>query len=614
MQDLGNKISDFYFLELLGEGQFGKVFKMKSRINNQIYAVKRVEYPKNMEDLIKSLREKFIMKSLSHPNIVHLYKTFNDNTYLYFVSEFIDGKNLDSLIKDFHKQHPNSYINQDFIINIFKQILTGLIYLHQNNVLHRDIKPDNILIDKNNNIKITDFGISAMYGKEYGFLSYGFSTVGRPDYVCPEILNNQPYDFRCDIFSLGYTIYYIMNFELPTKVKVINKEIIRTPCLKVNNYYSPKLIDLVNRMFRYNPFERPNNPQIVYNELVNIEKEINSPKINEINLNNKNNYNDNQNDTLISSIKCILQCFYGLDNVKFAKNIIMQKIKSLSKQVNNNYFPILFCNILDLVEKKNKKKINDNLYKQSIIEFANELNKKKCEAKGFRPLIIYYNILDIFKKEFNSYIGWTNFLQSISYIPPIDLPEINFPKIYQRVKEFKSEYRNPLADFFYFIILYIERCKNCNRILEAYASISNSLSLLNNENDNSINNLINKYFNKSISNYWFNCMCGYSGNAFEEKALFNSPNYLVMEFEKERTVNFNDEIILNQYIKTNLLHNKYELYAVINKENTGFNNYHFITSIKEKDSWYFYSDNSREKCGKEALTVGIPSLAIYQKK
>ena len=109
-------------------------------------------------------------------------------------------------------------------------------------------------------------------------------------------------------------------------------------------------------------------------------------------------------------------------------------------------------------------------------------------------------------------------------------------------------------------------------------------------------------------------MCGYSGNAFEEKALFNSPNYLVMEFEKERTVNFNDEIILNQYIKTNLLHNKYELYAVINKENTGFNNFHFITSIKEKDSWYFYSDNSREKCGKEALTVGIPSLAIYQKK
>ena len=197
---IGNHFSDFIKLDYLGNGQFGHVYKMKSKLNGQIYAVKQVLIPNGKNKSL--MREECIMGSISHPNIVHLYKTFEDNYNCYFVSELIQGQNLEKFVKNFQEKNPNQYINQSLVIKIFKQILTGLKYLHDKGIMHRDIKPDNILIDANNNIKITDFGISALYKQGYDFLSSGYSRVGRRDYVCPEIINGQHYDYKCDIFSL----------------------------------------------------------------------------------------------------------------------------------------------------------------------------------------------------------------------------------------------------------------------------------------------------------------------------------------------------------------------------------------------------------------------------
>ena len=273
--NIGNKIQDFIKINSLGMGQFGAVYQMKSKLNNQFYAVKFVKMPKDNDEQIKIQREKIIMLSISHQNIVNLYKTFYDNNYYYFVSEFVNGTNLENYVKDYQKNNPNQHIPQQLVISIFKQILYGLNYLHSKGILHRDIKPDNILIDKNNNIKITDFGISAVFQQNYGILSYHFTQVGRPDYVCPEIINFQPYDFKCDIFSLGYTMFFVMNYYLPAKTQMYgNEQVKRIPLKPTINNYDKNLVNLVERMYRDNPMERPDTFQAI-KELESIEKNIN---------------------------------------------------------------------------------------------------------------------------------------------------------------------------------------------------------------------------------------------------------------------------------------------------------------------------------------------------
>ena len=170
---IGNKISDFVKIKEIGHGKFGTVYKMKSKISNKEYAVKFIPVPKdtnkdkNENDNKNILREEIIMGLNSHPNIVHLYRVFKDNDFHYLVSEFIYGITLESYVNDFHKNYPNSYIKQDFVIKIFKQILSGLKCLHDKKIFHRDIKPDNILIDQKNNVKITDFGLSAFFIKGF---------------------------------------------------------------------------------------------------------------------------------------------------------------------------------------------------------------------------------------------------------------------------------------------------------------------------------------------------------------------------------------------------------------------------------------------------------------
>ena len=615
--NIGNKIQDFIKINSLGMGQFGAVYQMKSKLNNQFYAVKFVKMPKDNDEQIKIQREKIIMLSISHQNIVNLYKTFYDNNYYYFVSEFINGTNLENYVKDYQKNNPNQHIPQQLVISIFKQILYGLNYLHSKGILHRDIKPDNILIDKNNNIKITDFGISAVFQQNCGILSTHFTRVGRPDYVCPEIINCQPYDFKCDIFSLGYTMFFVMNYYLPAKTQMYgNEQVKRIPLKPTINNYDKNLVNLVETMYRDNPGERPNTLEAI-KKLESIEKNIN----NNININNNNNtttninnfyyYNYLMDNKVITSMKSILQCFNSIKNIKAIRPLAI--LKSVNNQINNNYFPLLFFNILDIVEKKRIKQINNSDYNSNIIAFINILNQKSSQIKdnprGIRPVILYYKILSLFKAEF-LFNNWPNVLQKNNFnIPP---EFINFPDILNSINEFIKEYRNPLVDFFYFIVIIFERCPNCGNILSGYAQRASFISL-DNKNPSNIINLLNNYFGRNIKNHVMNCICGYYGNIIEEKYFLYSPDYLVLDLDEGAKVNFDNTIFLSNYIKTGFGPRNYELYAVINREILMDNSIQFIACIRENNQWIKYSGDSIERCGNECLNIGIPSCAIYKK-
>ena len=369
---------------------------------------------------------------------------------------------------------------------------------------------------------------------------------------------------------------------------------------KIN--YNKDLVHLVQRMYSDNPHERPNAFEAL-NELQLIE--------NKINYNDNMNYNRDERilkeNKLISPLKCILQCIHGINNIHLIKNF-----KSvLSMYSYNSYFSFFFVNFLDIINDKNNNTIDKDIYNKHIQNFIEQLFQKKEDVKEMTPILLYSHILSTFTRDFSSLISWNNKIAMINYSNPTDLPGELIPNIYKNINIFKKEYRSPLVDIFYFIILVYKKCQNCNNIIDAYSQI-NSFLRLNNKYQNNIIYLISNYCLSNTSNKSINCeKCGHFGLCIEERSFFNTPDYLVIDFIGEGKVKFEENIYLDQYIKTNSNPKKYELYAVINKEIINKNT-QYICSIKENGQWVFYSGDTKEKTGSESLEVGIPSCAFYK--
>ena len=263
-------INDFREIEKLGEGNFGSVHKVQYK-NGNIYALKKIKQEK-FQGKDKAMqekdfyREKKILYSLTEkkcPNIVQLYGDFVDQNYRYLIMEYAEGQSLSDIIKDCSNK--NIKLKQDLIINILEKLLQILIFLHDEcNIIHRDIKPDNIILDKNKNIKLLDFGL-AVYLKhqEHALISQG-SFKGAKDFVPPEILFYPPprsYDYKVDIFALGFTMFSLMNpkgekYNLPQKTTLNSGTFQRTDNPIINNDYDLWLIAFVESLYDNKPVKR----------------------------------------------------------------------------------------------------------------------------------------------------------------------------------------------------------------------------------------------------------------------------------------------------------------------------------------------------------------------
>ena len=203
--------SDFEFIRLLGEGATCKVFQVRRKKTGKVYAVKVLSKERllgNHKKVEQALTERQVLVEVRHPVIVQLHWTFQTRSSLYFVLEFCSGGEL------FYHLSKRGRFNEASAKFYFAEVLLGLEYLHNRNILYRDLKLENILLDEEGHVRLTDFGVSKVTqndGKEVKFNS----VVGTREYFSPEMIKREghgkPYDFYC----LGCVLYIMLTGSLP---------------------------------------------------------------------------------------------------------------------------------------------------------------------------------------------------------------------------------------------------------------------------------------------------------------------------------------------------------------------------------------------------------------
>ena len=373
-------MENFEILDKLGEGSFSIVYKVKRKIDNQIYALKRVKL-KNLKEknVLYSLNEIRILASLKSNYIISYKEAFYDekeNT-LILVMEYADNGDLSKMIKRYKKN--NQFIEEDEIWKIFIQLIKGLKSLHDLNILHRDIKSANIFLFSNGHAKLGDLNVSKV--AKNGLTN---TQTGTPYYASPEVWNDLPYDYKSDIWSLGCVLYEMITLNLPFKcnMKDLHKKIIKGEFKKIPKGYSEDLERIVHLLIQVNQDKRPNCKELLNNPIIKSKIEY----FKNIESDGDYKYEDNtyENSFLLKTIempKDLVKTPLRLPKPNYAKNEIEKSFENKSQNPfscqkdyeNNNYYNN--NNILPLIKNTRKFYFNKCFDKNNDNQENNEINK-----------------------------------------------------------------------------------------------------------------------------------------------------------------------------------------------------------------------------------------------
>jgi len=200
----------YELLEKIGDGGMAVVYKARCRLLNRFVAIKilKPEFTKDPKFIESFRRESQAAASLSHPNIVNVYDVGKEGNIYYIVMELIEGQVLSDVIKD------EGPMAADIAVDITMQVALALSFAHKNHIIHRDVKPHNILITKEGSVKITDFGIAKAVNT--GTIVGNTGTImGSVHYFSPEQARGGYVDEKSDIYSLGIVLYELLTGRVP---------------------------------------------------------------------------------------------------------------------------------------------------------------------------------------------------------------------------------------------------------------------------------------------------------------------------------------------------------------------------------------------------------------
>ena len=207
---VGDVLSDRYELEeLVGSGGMSSVYRAHDRLLDRKVALKVLheQYTGDAEHVGRFRHEARAVATLSHPNIVTVIDRGEHDGRQFIVLEYVDGENLKELIR-------RGPVPVATAVELAIQISQGLAFAHQQGLVHRDVKPQNVLLDGDGQAKVTDFGIARSLDVQHGMTQTG-TVLGTSDYIAPEQAQGQRVDEHTDVYSLGVVLYELLTGEVP---------------------------------------------------------------------------------------------------------------------------------------------------------------------------------------------------------------------------------------------------------------------------------------------------------------------------------------------------------------------------------------------------------------
>ena len=342
-------MENFEIIKKLGSGTFAKVYKVRRKIDNQIYALKKVQIL-NLSEKQKtnSLNEIRVLASIKSKYIVNYKEAFLDgmDSTLCLVMEYADKGDLSQLISE-HKKSKENFSEKE-IWKIFIHLVKGLKSLHDLNILHRDIKSSNIFLFSDGTAKLGDLNVCKILSKD----NLGKTQAGTPCYAAPEVWMEKPYGLKSDIWSLGCVLYEMVTLKCPFSsnnvVELYNKILISDFKLnKIPKEFSSDLSYIIEHMIKFEPEKRISCDQILECDFV------------------LNNYDESSEENINNEEQKLLDTLYMPNNLLYLNNQLpkvnySQEIKNKFKS-NKTLQPIkLKSNLKSLCLSQNSNKYNSD--------------------------------------------------------------------------------------------------------------------------------------------------------------------------------------------------------------------------------------------------------------
>ncbi len=276
------RIGKYEVIDLLGRGGMGMVYRAFDRQLNREVAIKTVTegFTRDQEMLQRFYREAAKTGALKHANIIIVYDLGEQDGFPYIVMEYLSGDPLDRIIQSGQPQ-PLA-----FKLKIVEQVCYALGYAHRNEVIHRDVKPANVIVQPDGVVKLLDFGI-ARQEKTDGHLTRTGSVIGTVQYMAPERLKNEPFDGRSDIFSAGVLMFQLLTGHLPFAAdqggdysivqKILSEK--HPPLRQFLHDYPPALDAILDRALAKNPNDRYSTADEMAAEISSVAHELKKEQI-----------------------------------------------------------------------------------------------------------------------------------------------------------------------------------------------------------------------------------------------------------------------------------------------------------------------------------------------